>query len=344
MELKAAVLAERVNGIIEGNPDVLLNAVAKIEEAQAGSLTFLANLDYEPHLYATRASAALVSQDFSPKQPLPDSLTLIRVEDPYGTLAEILTFAQAESQFAPGIHPTAFVHPKASVGEDCYIGAFTVIEEGASLGAGCQLHGHVGVGRNVHIGEGCTLYRGVQIMDGCHIGARCILQGGAIIGSDGFGFAPQQNNGYQKVPQIGNVVIGDQCEIGAATTIDRATMGSTVIETGVKLDNHIQVAHNVRIGSHTVIAAQTGIAGSTVIGSRCMIGGQVGFAGHIRVADGVKVAAQSGVTKSIHEADSVWQGTPALPIRDYQVQQITLRKLIRSLALQRIDALEKKLS
>lgn len=344
MELTAAALAEQVNGTIEGNPDVVLNAVSKIEEAQTGSLTFLANLDYEQHLYSTRASAALVPQDFQPKQPLPASLTLLRVKDPYGTLAEILTFAQAETRFTPGIHPTAFVHPSASVGEGCYIGAFSIVEEGSTVGAGSQLHGHVGVGRNVTIGEGCTLHRGVQIMDGCQIGAQCILQGGAIIGSDGFGFAPQQNNAYQKVPQIGNVIIGDRCEIGAATTIDRATMGSTVIETGVKLDNQIQVAHNVRIGSHTVIAAQTGIAGSTVIGSRCMIGGQVGFAGHIRVADGVKIAAQSGVTKSINEPDSVWQGTPALPIRDYQVQQITLRKLIRSLALQRIDALEKKLS
>jgi UDP-3-O-[3-hydroxymyristoyl] glucosamine N-acyltransferase len=181
-------------------------------------------------------------------------------------------------------------------------------------------------------------------MDGCRIGNECTFQSGATIGSDGFGFAPNQENTYQKVPQTGNVVLEDQCEVGARTTIDRATLGSTFIESGVKLDNQIQVAHNVRIGRNTVIAAQTGIAGSTTIGANCMIGGQVGFAGHIQVADGVKIAAQSGVTKSIQEENSVWQGTPALPIRDYQMQQITLRKLIRSLALQRIDALEQKLS
>lgn len=344
MELTAAALALHIEGTIEGSPDVVLNQVAKIEEATDQCLTFLSNPDYEPYLYETKASAALVRLDFSPSRSLPAQLTLIRVKDPYQALAKILTLAQATAQYPPGIHPSAVVHPTASIEAGCYIGPLVVIEEGSTVGAGCQIHSNVSIGRNVSIGEQSILHRGVGIMDQCIIGAHCVLQSGAIIGADGFGFAPHQNNAYEKIPQIGNVVIGNHCEIGAATTIDRATMGSTVIEEGVKLDNHIQVAHNVRIGSHTVIAAQTGIAGSTTIGSHCMIGGQVGFAGHIRIADGVKIAAQSGVTKSITEPHSIWQGTPATPIREYQMQQITLRKLIRSLALQRIDALEKKLS
>lgn len=344
MELTATELAKLIEGNIEGDGSVSLNQLAKIEEGAPGSLTFLANPEYEAFIYTTEASAALVEMSFEARKPLPPALTLIRVSDPYQAFAKILEFAVDGDQYEAGVHPTAYVSPKASIGSGCYIGPFASIEDGAILGDGCQIHSHVSIGRKVMLGANCTLHRRVAIMDGCIIGNECTFQSGSIIGSDGFGFAPNQDNVYQKVPQTGNVVIGDRCEVGAGTTIDRATLGSTRIDTGVKLDNQIQVAHNVRIGMNTVIAAQTGIAGSTTIGSHCMIGGQVGFAGHIQVADGVKIAAKSGVTKSIQEKNTVWQGNPALPIRDYQKQQITLRKLIRSLALQRIEALEQKLS
>ena len=344
MELTATALAKLIEGTIEGDGTVLLNQVAKIEEGTPGCLTFLANPKYETFIYETGASAVLVETGFDARKPLPEGLTLIRVSNPYQAFANILKLAIEDRQYPAGIHPTAFVSPKASIGAECYIGPFALIEDGAIVGDGCQIHSHVSIGRKATLGKNCILHRHVSIMDGCRIGNECTFQSGATIGSDGFGFAPNQENTYQKVPQTGNVVLEDHCEVGAGTTIDRATLGSTIIESGVKLDNQIQVAHNVRIGRNTVIAAQTGIAGSTTIGANCMIGGQVGFAGHIQVADGVKIAAQSGVTKSIQEENSVWQGTPALPIRDYQMQQITLRKLIRSLALQRIDALEQKLS
>ena len=344
MELTATALAKLIEGTIEGDGTVLLNQVAKIEAGTPGCLTFLANPEYETFIYETGASAVLVETGFDARKPLPEGLTLIRVSNPYQAFANILKLAIEDRQYPVGIHPTAFVSPKASIGAECYIGPFALIEDGAIVGDGCQIHSHVSIGRKATLGINCILHRHVSIMDGCRIGNECTFQSGATIGSDGFGFAPNQENTYQKVPQTGNVVLEDQCEVGAGTTIDRATLGSTFIESGVKLDNQIQVAHNVRIGRNTVIAAQTGIAGSTTIGANCMIGGQVGFAGHIQVADGVKIAAQSGVTKSIQEENSVWQGTPALPIRDYQMQQITLRKLIRSLALQRIDALEQKLS
>lgn len=344
MELTAAALAQRIGGTVEGDSEIRLNSISKIEEAHAGSLTFLANLEYEPFIYTTGASAALVARDFTPSQPLPGSLTLIRVDDPYMAFAGILQWAATSKSYAPGISKRAEIHESARVGSNCYIGPFAVIEAHAVIGDNCQIHSQSSVGRGAKIGAGSTLHRHVAVLDECEIGTECIVQAGAVIGSDGFGFAPNEAGSYNKVPQTGNVIVGDRCEIGAATTIDRATLGSTILESGVKLDNHIQVAHNVKIGANTVIAAQTGIAGSSSIGANCMIGGQVGFAGHISVADGVKIAAQSGVTKSITVPNSIWQGTPAQPIKAYQSQQIALRQLIRALVLERIEALEKKQS
>ena len=344
MELTAKALADRIGGTIEGPADLTLNRVAKIEDAGKGSLTFLANKEYEGFIYTTGASAALVAEDFTPTQDLPQHLAIIRVRDPYTAFAGVLQWAAASQAHPAGIAPNAHVDPTAEVDDSCYIGPFAVVEAGAKIEAGCQIHSHASIGRGVHIGSGTTVHRQVAILDACTIGRDCILQAGAVIGSDGFGFAPNSTGQYDKVPQTGNVTIGNGCEIGAATTIDRATLGSTVIEDGVKLDNQIQIAHNVKIGANTVIAAQTGIAGSTTIGANCMVGGQVGFAGHISVADGVKIAAQSGISRSITEPNSVWQGTPAQPIKAYQSQQIALRKLIRALVLDRIDALEQKLS
>ena len=344
MEVTAKDLAERIGGTVEGSSDVTLNQISKIEEAGKGSLTFLANMEYESFLYTTDASAALVARDFMPSRMLPKRLTLIRVEDPYAAFASILHWVATSQTYAAGIAANAHIDPSAEIGDNCYIGPFAVVEAGARIEANCQIHSHVSIGKGVHIGAGSTLHRQVAVLDGCTLGEECIIQSGAVIGSDGFGFAPTRAGQYNKVPQTGNVTIGNRCEIGAATTIDRATLGSTIIEDGVKLDNQIQIAHNVKIGTNTVIAAQTGIAGSTTIGANCMIGGQVGFAGHISVAEGVKIAAQSGVTKSITDANSIWQGTPAQPIKAYQSQQIALRKLIRALVLDRIDALEQKLS
>lgn len=344
MEVTAKALADRIGGTVEGSADVILNEVAKIEEAGTGSLTFLANMEYEGFLYTTQASAVLVARDFVISQALPAQLTLIRVQDPYAAFATVLQWAAAAQSHPTGIAANAHIDPSAEIGANCYIGPFAVVEAGARIEANCQIHSQVSIGRGVHVGVGTTLYRQVAVLDHCTIGSDCIIQSGAVIGSDGFGFAPNSTGQYDKVPQTGNVTIGNGCEIGAATTIDRATLGSTVIEDGVKLDNQIQIAHNVKIGANTVIAAQTGIAGSTTIGANCMIGGQVGFAGHITVAPGVKIAAQSGVTKSIMEPESIWQGTPAQPIKAYQSQQIALRKLIRALVLDRIDALEQKLS
>jgi UDP-3-O-[3-hydroxymyristoyl] glucosamine N-acyltransferase len=341
MQHTAGELAQMLKGSVEGDPQVVVNALAKIEDASAGSLTFLSNPDYEGYLYTTGASVAIVPKTFQPTQSLPISLVLIRVEDSYAAFAQLLEVASASMALPRTVHASAVISASAQVHDDVYIGPLVVIEDGAVISAGCEIHAHATVGRNVKIGENSTLHSGVKVLDNCIIGKKCIVQAGAIIGSDGFGFAPQAGDGYTKVPQTGNVVLHDSCEIGAATTIDRATLGSTVIGEGVKLDNQIQVAHNCTIGAHTVIAAQTGIAGSTTIGSGCMIGGQVGFAGHLKIADGVKVAAQSGVTTSIKEPNSIWQGTPATPIKYYQKQQIALRNLSRHRFMNRLEELEK---
>lgn len=338
----AGEIAELLQGKIEGDASSELKRFSKIEDAQSGSLTFLANPDYESFIYETNASAIIVSADFQPRLDLPSQLTLIRVADPYSGFARLLELADSENRRLPGVHPSAVVDGEAQLAQNCHIAALVVIERGSIVGENCEIHAGVVIGQNVKIGKGTLIHSGVQIMDDCEIGDHCTIQANAVIGSDGFGFAPQTNSTYRKVPQIGNVVIHNGCEIGASTTIDRATMGSTVIESGVKLDNHIQVAHNVRIGKNTVIAAQTGIAGSTTIGDNCMIGGQVGFAGHIKVADGVKIAAQSGVTKNITKPNTIWQGTPAMRIQDHQKQLIALRKLTNENGLDRLEKLESK--
>ena len=341
MQHTAAELANMLKGEVDGDPTVFVHKLAKIESAAPGSLTFLSNPDYEGHLYSTKASVAIVPLNFTANQPLPQSLVLIRVEDAYAAFAQLLELVSAAMAYPKSVHSSAVIGSTAQVHKNCYVGALVIIEDGATIESDCEIHSHVTVGRNVKIGPNSILHSGVKVLDNCIIGKNCIIQSGAIIGSDGFGFAPQGDTGYAKVPQTGNVVVHDFCEIGAATTIDRATLGSTIIGEGVKLDNQIQVAHNCTIGDHTVIAAQTGIAGSTTIGKGCMIGGQVGFAGHLKIADGVKVAAQFGVTSSIKESNSIWQGTPATPIKDYQKQQIALRNLSRNRIIYRLEELEK---
>ena len=310
MVFTAKQIAAFLSGEIEGNPDVSVHNLSKIEEGEAGTLTFLANPKYSPFIYTTKASVVLVNKEFIAEAPI--SATLIRVDNAYQCLATLLQMVNQSKKPKMGIHPQSCVESSAKLGENLYIGACAVVGEHAQIGDNTKLYPNVCIGDNVKIGENCILYAGVKVGDDCIIGNNCILQPGAVLGADGFGFAPHSNGNYDKIPQIGNVILEDNVEIGANTTIDRATMGSTIIRKGVKLDNLIQVAHNVEIGENTVIASQTGISGSTKIGAQCMIGGQVGFAGHLRIADGAQIGAQSGIPNSIKDTSVPLFGTPAI--------------------------------
>lgn len=325
MEYTAKQLASYLSGEIEGDPDITVNNISKIEEGLPGTLTFLANPKYSPYIYTTKASIVLVNKDFVAEQPI--MATLIRVENSYQCLAKLLTLVSESKSRKNGIGPMASIHQTAVLGENLYVGNFACIGEKSSIGNNSQIYPHVYIGDRVKIGANCILYPGVKIYDDCQIGNNCILQAGAIIGGDGFGFAPKDSGDYQKIPQIGNVIIEDDVEIGANTTVDRATMGSTIIHRGVKLDNMIQVAHNVEIGENTVMAAQCGIAGSTKIGKNCMVGGQVGFAGHIHVADGVQIGAQSGIPNHITDNSSPYMGYPAIPARQFARANVVYKRL-----------------
>jgi UDP-3-O-[3-hydroxymyristoyl] glucosamine N-acyltransferase len=339
MKFTAEQIAGMLEGTVEGNSSIEVSGLSKIEEGKSGTLTFLANPKYISHIYSTGASVAIVSNDFVAEQALPETLTLIRVADAYGSFAKLL---EAYSQFKrprPGIHSSAVIDSSAVIGENVHIGAGVVIEPGANIGNNAVIMAQSYVGEHVKIGSFTTVHPGVKIYSDCVIGANCTLHAGVIIGADGFGFAPQADNRYAKVPQIGNVVVEDRVEIGANTAIDRATLGSTIIREGVKLDNLIQIAHNVEIGKNTVIAALTGIAGSTKIGENCMIGGQVGIAGHLTIANGVKIAAQTGISASVLKENIVLQGTPAVDTMDFKKSYIIHRRLPQ--LLERIERLEK---
>ncbi len=312
-------IAQFLDATLEGNPDQEILRVAKIEEAGAGAITFLANPKYARHLATTHASAAIVGRAVTVEGRPPElpPLTLVRVADPYVGFVRILAkLHPPPPPLPPGIHPTAVVDSSATLGADVRIGAHAVIGARCQLGARTMIGPCATVGDDVRIGDDSILYANVSIREGCCIGARCILQPGAVIGSDGFGFAPKPDGSYEKIPQMGVVVIEDDVEIGANTTVDRATLGETRIKKGAKLDNLIQVAHNVVIGQNTVMAAQSGISGSTRIGNNVMVAGQVGFTGHIEVADGVKIGAQSGVHRSLTTANATYFGTPAYPHRE----------------------------
>ena len=324
MEFSADLIAQQVGGIIEGDGSVTVSTFSKIEEAKPGSITFLANPKYTHYIYSTDASIVLVRKDFVAEHPV--KATLIKVDDPYATLSALLTMVAKFMFVMPvGIEEPCHIASDVEVDSDSYVGAFAYVGEGAKLGKGVKIFPQTYVGRNVVIGDGTILYPGVRIYDGCHIGARCIIHSGAVIGADGFGFAPTPD-GYHKIPQIGIGVIDDDVEIGANTTVDRATMGATHVGRGTKLDNLIQVAHNAEIGTSTVIAAQTGIAGSTKIGSRCMIGGQVGFAGHSKVGDDVQIGAQSGIPGNVADGSRI-MGYPAVPARDFMRQSAYIKRL-----------------
>lgn len=310
LEFSAQQIAMMIDGQVEGDASVTVRNFGKIEEATAGQLSFLANPKYEEFLYSTEASIIIINEHQTLKQII--GATLIRVPDAYAAFATLLTKYQAlKTQNLVGIQTPSFIAPTARIGADHYIAAFAYINEGAVLGEHVKIFSNVVIGENVKMGHHVTIHPGVVIYADCVIGNNVTIHSGSIIGSDGFGFAPKEDGSFQKVPQLGNVVIEDDVEIGANTTIDRATIGSTTIRKGVKLDNLIQIAHNADIGFNTVIAAQTGISGSTKIGKNVMIGGQVGFAGHITVADGVKIAAQSGVTKSVKIPNKTLTGNPA---------------------------------
>lgn len=337
MEFSAQQIATLIGGTIEGNPQAVVSNFAKIEEASEGSITFLANPKYNHYLYTTNASIVLVARTLELEQPV--STTLIRVDDPYATLAQLLQFAQ--QTMAPqlqGVEQPSFVAEDVELPDDAYVGAFAYIGTGCRIGRGVKVYPQAYVGPGVTLGDNTVVYPGARIYHGCRIGARCIIHAGAVIGADGFGFAPTADGSYSKIPQIGIVEIHDDVEIGANTTIDRATMGATVIEQGAKLDNLIQAGHNVTVGRNTVMAAQVGIAGSTHIGANCMVGGQVGFAGHITVGDGSKFGAQSGVPNSVAANASVL-GSPAVPERDFARQVVYTKRLADLFA--RVAAIEK---
>ena len=326
MEFTVRQISDLLHGRIEGDENARVNRLCKIEEtASGGSLSFLANPKYKHHIYTTEATAVIVNNDFVFERTL--KTTLIRVTNAYESFVKLLEIYNEVQLNKKGIEQPSFISGTAKLGADCYIGAFAYIGNHAIIGKNVKIYPQVYIGDNAVIGDNTTLFAGVKVYSDCVIGANCTLHTGTVIGADGFGFTPNAENSYKKVPQIGNVIIEDHVEIGANSSIDRATLGSTIIRKGVKLDNLIQIAHNVEIGENTVIAAQTGVAGSTKIGRDCMIGGQVGILGHITIADRVKIAAQSGVGHSITTEGEIVQGSPAFNNGDYKRTYVLFRKL-----------------
>ncbi len=338
MEFTAGQIAQMAGGAVEGNPEARVSTVAKIEEGTPGSITFLANPKYTHYIYTTKASVVLVADTFVPEQPV--EATLIRVKDPYATVTHLLEMVSKMMQPQHvGVEQPCHIAEGVEVPGDAYVGAFAYVAKGVRLGRGVKIFPGCYVGENVTIGDGTVLNAGVKVYYGCSIGAGCIIHAGAVIGADGFGFAPLPDGSYEKIPQTGTVTIEDDVEIGANTTVDRATMGTTRIHRGVKLDNLIMVAHNVEIGANTVMASQCGIAGSTKVGSHCMMGGQVGLAGHITIGDNVNIGAQSGIHNNVKEGSTIL-GSPAVDARMFMRQSARIKHLDD--IWDRVAALEKK--
>ena len=326
MQFTAQQIALLVSGTIEGNPDTTVTSFGKIEEAAAGQLSFLANPKYQDYLYTTKASLVIVNENLQLQKNI--TATLVRVKDAYSAFATLLTtYQNLKAQQKKEIETPSHIASSATLGTDVFVGAFAYIGEKVAIGNNTKIFPGVYIAENVSIGNNTTIHAGVKIYEDCIIGNDVVIHAGTVIGSDGFGFAPQPDGSYQKVPQIGNVIIEDQVEIGANTTIDRATMGSTIIKKGVKLDNLIQIAHNVEIGSQTVIAAQTGISGSTKLGQKIMIGGQAGIAGHLTIANGVKIAGGAGVTKNLDGEGKSYAGFPAEDAKQSLKAQVYTRQL-----------------
>ncbi|MBM1106985.1 UDP-3-O-(3-hydroxymyristoyl)glucosamine N-acyltransferase [Aurantibacter crassamenti] len=337
MEFTAGQIAGILEGEVDGNPEIAVHKLAKIEDGEIGSLTFLANPKYTSFIYSTKASITLVNKDFVPEQEL--TTTLIKVDDAYHSFSKLLQYYSEVKVSKVGID--TYVHKTESLvhGKDLYIGAFSYIGENVTLGDNVKIHPNVYIGDDVTIGNNVIVFAGGKIHQDSIIGNDCVINSGAIIGADGFGFAPDGKGGYTKIPQTGNVILEDNVDIGAGTTIDRATMGSTILRKGVKLDNQIQIAHNVEIGEYTVIAAQTGIAGSTKIGKHCMIGGQVGIVGHITIGDNVRIQAQAGIGRNVKDNEMI-QGSPAFNYGEYSKSYVHFKNLPK--IVKRIDKLEKK--
>ncbi len=337
MKITAAQIAEVLEGIVEGNSEITVSNLSKIEEGVEGTISFLSNPKYNHYIYETNASIVIVNDTFVAEKPVKP--TLIRVKDAYKAFSKLLHFANQIKLKKTGIEQPSVISEGTVCGEDLYLGSFSYIGNNCKIGNNVKIYPNVFVGDNVEIGDNTVVYAGVKIYSETKIGANCTIHSGTVIGSDGFGFAPAEDGSYTKVPQIGNVVIEDDVEIGASTTIDRATLGSTIIRKGAKLDNQIQVAHNVEIGSHTVIASQTGIAGSSKIGKYCQIGGQVGIVGHITIGDRVKIQAQTGVGRNLADGEVV-QGTPAMPYYDFSKSYVHFKNLPK--IVKNIEELKKK--
>lgn len=333
--------AEQIAGILEGdvigNPETEVSKLSKIEEGTKGALTFLANPKYIPYIYTTKASIVIVNKDFEPEQPV--SSTLIKVDDAYKSFSKLLEYYNQVKLNKFGIEEPSVIATTATLGKDVYVGAFTVISDHVKIGDNVKIFPGSYIGENTSIDNNTVIFAGAKIYSDTVIGKNCVINSGAIIGADGFGFAPNEKGEYSKVPQIGNVILEDFVDIGAATTIDRATLGSTIIRRGAKLDNQIQIAHNVEIGKNTVIAAQTGVAGSTKIGDNCQIGGQVGFAGHLTIGNNVKIQAQSGIGKNIKD-NEILQGSPAFSYGDWNKSYVYFKNLPK--LAKTINELEKR--
>lgn len=340
MQFSASQIANMIHGVIEGDEQATISSLAKIEEAKEGELSFLANPKYNHYLYTTNASIVIIPDGLKLEKEVKS--TLIRVKDAYSAFSTLLELYNGMRLAKQGIEQPCFIHEEANIGKDVYIGAFAYISKGAKIGDRCKIYPNVYIGDRVTIGDDTTIFPGVTIYYDCIIGKNVIIHSGVVVGSDGFGFAPQPDGSYIKVSQIGNVIIEDKVEVGANTVIDRATMGSTIIREGVKLDNLIQIAHNVEIGQDTVIAAQSGISGSTKVGRNVIIGGQVGLVGHINIAEGSQIQAQSGVNKSIIEKGKKWGGTPAAHYNSHLRSHVVYLRLPE--LEKRVEELEKLLA
>lgn len=342
MEYTAAQIAALLKGTLVGDGNVKISSLSKIEEGKSGSLSFLSNTLYTPHIYNTDASVVILNHSVELDKPVKPGCTLIRVDDAYSSFATLLEMYNASKQNKKGIEQPSHISASATIGKDCYVGAFAYIGENVKIGNNVKIYPHCYIGDGVTIGDNGTFHSGVKIYHDCQIGNDCTVHASTVIGSDGFGFAPNStDNNYKKVPQIGNVIIEDHVEIGSNSSIDRATMGSTIIRKGAKLDNLVQIAHNVEIGESCVLAGGSFVAGSSKLGKNVMMGGQAGVVGHVKVADGVKIAGQSGVGSTIKEEGIVVQGSPAFGIGDYQRSYVLFRGLKK--LNDRLNELERKL-
>ena len=337
MKFTAKQIAQILEGDVVGNEEIEVSKLSKIEEGKEGSLTFLSNPKYQPYLYTTEASVTIVNKSLELEKEV--STTLIKVDNAYDAFSKLLEFYNQVKNNKEGREQPHHISKSAKIGEGEYIGAFVYIGENVSIGENVKIYPNTFIGDNVIIGDNTTLFAGVKIYSETQIGNDCTIHAGVIIGSDGFGFAPNEDGEYKKIPQTGNVIIEDHVDIGSGSTIDRATLGSTIIRKGVKLDNQIQIAHNVEIGKNTVIAAQTGIAGSTKVGKNCMIGGQVGISGHLNLGDNLKIQAQSGISKSLKDGEVV-QGTPAFSYNDFNKSYVHFKNLPK--IIDKISNLEKQ--